>query len=218
LAGRAVIVGAALGGAGGAGLRLRDVKFHRNCVRALLGGDTAVTNPMISSFDLAHGLAPLVGKMLAIIGDARIGGRTDQAKIAELFLSLSGEDRLTVNPKNKPAFDMRLRARVMWIANEAPRSTAERGWIGAVVEHGVHMLSGRRQGLPVTDQAINAESHPGSASWSLLDCFSSTCSCAKFSMPAMLSEIVGTLRALLMSTDLLSSFFDLAASMPRSLT
>jgi len=69
---------------------------------ALLGGDEAVTAPTIKSFEGAHGLAPLVGKSLAIIGDARIDRKTDQAQLVELWLSISGEDRQTVNPKNKP--------------------------------------------------------------------------------------------------------------------
>jgi putative DNA primase/helicase len=86
---------------------------------ALLGED-AVTNPMISSLEGAHGLAPFVGKTLAILGDARIGGKTDQAHIVEQLLSLSGEDALTINPKGVKAFEMRLRTRVLLVSNEVP--------------------------------------------------------------------------------------------------
>lgn len=87
---------------------------------ALLGGARAVSNPMISTLSSDHGLAPLVGKTLAILGDARIGKQTDQAKIVELLLQISGEDSLTINQKNKPLFTTRLRTRLLLLSNEVP--------------------------------------------------------------------------------------------------
>jgi putative DNA primase/helicase len=87
---------------------------------ALLGGTRAVTNPMISTLSSDHGLAPLVGKTLAILGDARIGRQTDQAKIVELILSISGEDSVTINQKNKPLFTTRLTSRLLLLSNEVP--------------------------------------------------------------------------------------------------
>jgi putative DNA primase/helicase len=87
---------------------------------ALLGGPRAVTNPMISTLSSDHGLAPLVGKTLAILGDARIGKQTDQAKIVELLLQISGEDSVTINQKNKPLFTTRLRTRLLLLSNEVP--------------------------------------------------------------------------------------------------
>jgi putative DNA primase/helicase len=89
-------------------------------LKALLG-DEAVVNPTLASLEQPFGLAPLVGKLLAIIGDARLGGQQDQAQVVERLLSISGEDRLSINRKNRDAIDVRLVVRVLLLSNELPR-------------------------------------------------------------------------------------------------
>ncbi len=89
-------------------------------LKALLGDD-AVVNPTLASLEQPFGLAPLVGKMVAIIGDARLGGKQDQAQVVERLLSISGEDRLSINRKNRDAIDVRLVCRVLLLSNELPR-------------------------------------------------------------------------------------------------
>jgi putative DNA primase/helicase len=89
-------------------------------LKALLG-EEAVVNPTISGFDDRFGLAPLIGKSLAVLGDARIGPQTDQARVVERLLSLSGEDPLTVDQKFREPVTVRLRTRVLLISNEVPR-------------------------------------------------------------------------------------------------
>lgn len=89
-------------------------------LKALLGDD-AVVNPTLQSLEQPFGLAPLVGKTVAIIGDARLGGKSDQAQVAERLLSISGEDALSVNRKNRDAINVRLRTRVLLLSNELPR-------------------------------------------------------------------------------------------------
>ncbi len=86
-----------------------------------LVGEESVVNPTLGSLEKQFGLAPLVGKMLAIIGDARLGGRADQATVIERLLSISGEDPISIDRKNKSAINVRLRARVMLISNELPK-------------------------------------------------------------------------------------------------
>ena len=88
-------------------------------LRALLGD--AVVNPTLKSLSETFGLAPLVGKTLAIIGDARLGGSADQYEIVERLLSISGEDRLSINRKNRDAVNVLLRTRVLLLSNELPR-------------------------------------------------------------------------------------------------
>ncbi|MGD5575264.1 hypothetical protein QUU09_22715, partial [Xanthomonas citri pv. citri] len=61
---------------------------------ALLGQDS-VTAPTLASLATNFGLAPLIGKSVAIVGDARLSGKVDQSAIAERLLSISGEDSLT---------------------------------------------------------------------------------------------------------------------------
>jgi putative DNA primase/helicase len=89
-------------------------------LKALLGDD-AVVNPTLASLEETFGLAPLVGKLVAIIGDARLGGKQDQAQVIERLLSISGEDRLSINRKNRDAIGVRLVARVILLSNELPR-------------------------------------------------------------------------------------------------
>src|SRR5262249_29496160 len=67
------------------------------------------------------GLAPLIGKPLAFITDARLGGRSDQAAITERLLSISGEDALTIDRKHIDAWTGRLPTRFTILTNELPR-------------------------------------------------------------------------------------------------
>jgi putative DNA primase/helicase len=70
---------------------------------ALLGRDSVVS-PTLASLQTPFGLAPLIGKPLAIISDARLGSRSDQAAITERLLSISGEDGLTIDRKFMPSW------------------------------------------------------------------------------------------------------------------
>lgn len=87
---------------------------------ALLGQDS-VTAPTLASLTTNFGLAPLVGKSVAIIGDARLSGKADQSAIAERLLSISGEDAITVDRKFQPAWTGRLGVRFIIMSNELPR-------------------------------------------------------------------------------------------------
>jgi putative DNA primase/helicase len=86
----------------------------------LLGRDS-VANPTLASLQTPFGLAPLIGKPLAFITDARLGGRSDQAAITERLLSISGEDALTIDRKFMPAWTGRLPTRFTILTNELPR-------------------------------------------------------------------------------------------------
>lgn len=87
---------------------------------ALVGADN-VCNPTLASLGNNFGLEPLIGKMVALIGDARLGGRADQSAIAERLLSISGEDGITVDRKHRPAWTGRLSTRFIVSTNELPR-------------------------------------------------------------------------------------------------
>lgn len=87
---------------------------------ALLGQDS-VTAPTLASLAMNFGLAPLVGKSVAIIGDARLSGKADQSAIAERLLSISGEDAITVDRKFQVAWTGRLGVRFVIMSNELPR-------------------------------------------------------------------------------------------------
>jgi len=63
----------------------------------------------------------VVGKRVAIISDARLGGRADQHAIAERLLSITGEDTITVDRKFREAWTRRLQTRFLILSNELPR-------------------------------------------------------------------------------------------------
>jgi putative DNA primase/helicase len=92
----------------------------------LLGLDS-VAAPTLASLSTNFGLAPLIGKPLAIIGDARLGTRTDQSIIAERLLSISGKDVQTIDRKYLPAWTGRLKTRFSILTNELPRLTDASG-------------------------------------------------------------------------------------------
>ena len=87
---------------------------------ALLGRPN-VGGPTLGSLATNFGLAPLIAKPLAIISDARLSGRSDQAVIVERLLSISGEDVLTVDRKHREPWTGTLPTRFLLLSNELPR-------------------------------------------------------------------------------------------------
>lgn len=84
----------------------------------LLGGTGQVDHPTMARLAEPFGLAPMLGKRLAIVGDARIG-KSDPA-IVEKLLMISGEDPVTVNRKNRDELNVKLGARLMIVSNDMP--------------------------------------------------------------------------------------------------
>ena len=89
-------------------------------LRRLVGTNDVVA-PVLGDFGSNFGLAPLIGKRLAIISDARLGHRADQHAIAERLLSITGEDALTIDRKHMSAWTGRLQIRFLIYSNELPR-------------------------------------------------------------------------------------------------
>jgi putative DNA primase/helicase len=90
-------------------------------VLAKLIGSDSVVAPTLAGIGTNFGLAPLIGKRVAIISDARLGGRADQHAIAERILSITGEDAITIDRKYAPAWTGQLQTRFVIISNELPR-------------------------------------------------------------------------------------------------
>jgi putative DNA primase/helicase len=85
----------------------------------LLGTANVIT-PTLSSLASNFGLQGFIGKSAAIIPDARLGNRVDQAVIQERLLSISGEDAQTVDRKFMLAWTGRLSTRFLILSNELP--------------------------------------------------------------------------------------------------
>ena len=99
---------------------------------ALIGRQN-VAGPTLSSLGEEFGLAPLIGKPLAVISDARFTGR-NSGMMVERLLSISGEDTLTVNKKYQQQWTGKLPSRLHIISNELPRlGDASTAVIGRIV-------------------------------------------------------------------------------------
>jgi putative DNA primase/helicase len=90
-------------------------------ILAKLIGEANTCAPTLSSFGRDFGKQPLVGRTLALIGDARISGRSDTSAVAETLLSISGEDPQTVDRKYLPSWSGKLNTRFLILTNELPK-------------------------------------------------------------------------------------------------
>jgi putative DNA primase/helicase len=88
-------------------------------VLTALVGEGNVGGPTLASLGTNFGLQPLLGKPLALVSDARLGGNENE--VVERLLSISGEDTLTVDRKYHEPWTGRLPARFMILSNELPR-------------------------------------------------------------------------------------------------
>ncbi|MDN5929511.1 MAG: phage/plasmid primase, P4 family [Pseudonocardia sp.] len=95
-----------------------------------LMGKANVAHPTLASMATNFGLAPLLGRPLAIVGDARLQSQ-GQETVVERLLSISGEDSLTVDRKNRDAWHGRIPSRIVIISNELPRFGDASGAIAA---------------------------------------------------------------------------------------
>jgi putative DNA primase/helicase len=95
-------------------------------LKAMAGPDN-VAGPTLGGLGTNFGLAPLIGKQVAIISDARLSGRTDQAVIVERLLSISGEDTLDIDRKYLPVWTGKLPIRFTFLSNEMPRLSDSSG-------------------------------------------------------------------------------------------
>jgi putative DNA primase/helicase len=131
---------------------------------ALVGREN-VCGPTLTSLGHDFGLAPLLGKPLAVIADARLDGRSTHV-VVERLLSISGEDTITVNRKYRDQWSGKLPTRFMVISNELPHlGDASAAIVGRFV-----VLQLTRSWLGKEDPALEPELHgelPGILNWAL---------------------------------------------------
>jgi putative DNA primase/helicase len=84
-----------------------------------LVGRANVAAPTLSSLGTNFGLSPLIGKTLATVNDARLGG-ANVHQVVERLLSISGEDTLTIDRKYQQPWTGRLSSRLLVVSNELP--------------------------------------------------------------------------------------------------
>ena len=134
-------------------------------VLAALVGKGNVAGPTLDSLGTNFGLAPLLGKPVAVVSDARLG-RANVNQVVERLLSISGEDTLTVDRKYRDPWTGKLSARFLLLSNELPNFgdasgaianrfvvlTMDRSWLG-------------RENAKLTDELV--PELPGILNWSL---------------------------------------------------
>ncbi len=135
-------------------------------VLSRLIGPENVAGPTLSSLSGDFGLAPLIGKPLAVISDARLSNARDTSVVVERLLSVSGEDRLTVNIKYREQWNGTLPARFMILSNELPQL----GDASAAIAGRFTTLLLERSWLGNEDRTLEPALHaelPGILNWTL---------------------------------------------------
>jgi len=154
-------------------------------------GKENVCGPTLASLGTNFGLWPLLGKTVAVISDARLSGRTDQAVVVERLLSISGEDALTVDRKCLEPVTCKLSTRLVILSNELPRLTDTSG-----------ALVSRMVLLRLTQSFLGREDHaltdrllaerPGILLWAIHG-WRRLCDRGHFVQPASAVEMLGEL-------------------------
>ena len=129
-------------------------------------GRANVCGPTLASLSTNFGLWPLIGKSLAIISDARLGGRTDSQAVVERLLSISGEDCLTIDRKNLEPLTVKLPTRLMIFSNELPRlGDASGALAGRMILLRLKQSFFGREDTTLTDRLLTER--PGILAWAI---------------------------------------------------
>ncbi len=159
-----------------------------------LRGKANVCAPTLAAMATQFGLAPLINKPLAVIADARIGGRTDATAMVERLLSISGEDAQSIPRKFLPDWIGTLPTRFVLLSNELPRV---RDSAGAFISRFV-VLTLTRSFYGVEDPALSNKlmlELPSILNWAL-DGLESLRLRGHFVQPASANSIVSEFEAL----------------------
>jgi putative DNA primase/helicase len=160
-------------------------------LNSLLGAENCC-GPTLGSLSGDFGLAPLQGKSLATIPDARFAA--GQKKVVEILLMVSGEDVVTINRKHKDPVSCILPTRFLIMSNELP-----------ALEDASSALSSRFVLLTMTNSFLGREDHdllekliaelPGILNWAL-DGWKRLNKRKRFTMPSSSDSALQELEAL----------------------
>ena len=91
--------------------------------RVLTGllGKHNFASPTLQGLTMNFGLAPLIGKPLALISDAHLSSRSDGTTATDRLLAISGEDSMTIDRKYLEPWTGRLPTRFVIMTNTLPR-------------------------------------------------------------------------------------------------
>lgn len=133
-------------------------------INALIGKEN-ISGPTLASLTQNFGLQPLIGKLVAIVSDARAPGK-DHQTIVERLLMMSGEDTITVDRKNMDAWVGSLTARVVIMSNESLQlGDASGALVGRMVVLQMHRSFYGREDTHLTSRLL--QELPGIFNWAL---------------------------------------------------
>lgn len=133
-------------------------------INALIGPNN-IAGPTLASLTTQFGLQPLIGKLVALISDARTPGQGHQV-IVERLLMISGEDSVSVDRKHKDAWFGPMSARIVMMTNEPLRLGDSSGALVGrlLVLQMQHSFYGREDSC-LTDRLL--KELPGIFNWAL---------------------------------------------------
>jgi putative DNA primase/helicase len=132
-------------------LMVGPTRGGKGVISRILGaliGEQNVAGPTLNSLGGEFGLAPLLGKSLAVLSDTRSGRHNNSAIVVERLLSISGEDTLTVNRKFRDQWTGKLGCRLHIVSNELPR-----------LDDASSAIIGRLVTLLLTESWLSREDH-----------------------------------------------------------
>lgn len=134
-------------------------------IQALVGALNVVA-PTLHGLGQTFGLAPLIGKQVAIMSDVRLSGRADIQAVVENLLRITGEDAISVPRKYREDWTGTLPVRFVLLSNEIPALADSSG-----------ALASRFIVLPMTESFLGREDQcltekllselPGILNWAL---------------------------------------------------
>jgi putative DNA primase/helicase len=134
-------------------------------ILAAMIGKGNVAGPTLASLGTNFGLAPLLGKPLAVVSDARLSG-ANVHQVVERLLSVSGEDMITVDRKYRDQWTGKLPSRFLILSNELPKF----GDASGAIAHRFIVLVMKRSFLGEEDTHLTEElltELPGILGWAL---------------------------------------------------
>jgi len=159
-----------------------------------LVGKGNVAGPTLASLGTNFGLAPLLGKPLAVVSDARLGG-ANVHQVVERLLSISGEDGMTVDRKYREPWTGKISARFLLLSNELPRL----GDASGAIAHRFVVLAMHKSFLGKENTRLTAElteELPGILCWAL-DGLDRLIEQRSFTEPASSGDSIRTLQDLI---------------------
>ena len=120
-----------------------------------LVGEDNYASTSLSALANAHGLAQLVDKKIAVIPDAKDASRNELNKSTESILTITGNDIVAINQKNRDEFKTRLDARMIMACNGPPlMAEASRAILNRMLVLPFHKSFAGKEDLGLRDKLL----------------------------------------------------------------